>query len=409
MEDGETGDVLAPAVEAEEYGTPEEDAWRRDFTVNGLFYNIADFSVIDYVGGLADLRCRRHPLDRPAPAALRRGPGAHDAGRRVRGPPRRSGSTTDGRGAIASSCTARSGGPHRPASPTSSRESLKGGQRQPIFQGLEAVGLLRATSPRARTARCRPRRRPRCGRCWRPRTRPCAPATRPARGDALRAAAPAAVHSARWRRQRRTGWPAARLEREARATAGSRWPAAGLLALPRAPAAPRLLPAGADARRAALGQAVMRTMRHEAFPVARAGWRASWPPAASASGTGGGSAGRARPSAWHAGLPPVPTRRRRPPGRTGSRRRRAARPAAAPAAGERRSERRSSRQRDRASCAAEIRRHEHLYYVLRGPRSRDLDFDQLLAELRRLEAEHPELADTRLADPAGRRAAARRR
>jgi poly(A) polymerase len=37
------------------YGTPEEDAIRRDFTVNGLFYDIADFSVIDYVGGLTDL------------------------------------------------------------------------------------------------------------------------------------------------------------------------------------------------------------------------------------------------------------------------------------------------------------------------------------------------------------------
>lgn len=37
------------------FGTPEEDAWRRDFTVNGLFYNLSDFSVIDYVGGLSDL------------------------------------------------------------------------------------------------------------------------------------------------------------------------------------------------------------------------------------------------------------------------------------------------------------------------------------------------------------------
>jgi len=55
MEEGETTDVLAPAAEAEEFGSPEEDAWRRDFTVNGLFYNIADFSVIDYVGGLTDL------------------------------------------------------------------------------------------------------------------------------------------------------------------------------------------------------------------------------------------------------------------------------------------------------------------------------------------------------------------
>ncbi len=40
------------------YGTPEEDAFRRDFTVNALFYDIGTFSVIDYVGGLADLDLR---------------------------------------------------------------------------------------------------------------------------------------------------------------------------------------------------------------------------------------------------------------------------------------------------------------------------------------------------------------
>lgn len=37
------------------FGTPEEDACRRDFTINGLFYCIETFSVIDYVGGLKDL------------------------------------------------------------------------------------------------------------------------------------------------------------------------------------------------------------------------------------------------------------------------------------------------------------------------------------------------------------------
>ena len=37
------------------FGTPEEDAFRRDFTINALFYDIATFSVIDYVDGLADL------------------------------------------------------------------------------------------------------------------------------------------------------------------------------------------------------------------------------------------------------------------------------------------------------------------------------------------------------------------
>jgi len=37
------------------FGSPEEDAWRRDFTVNALSYDIADFSIIDYVGGIEDL------------------------------------------------------------------------------------------------------------------------------------------------------------------------------------------------------------------------------------------------------------------------------------------------------------------------------------------------------------------
>jgi poly(A) polymerase len=37
------------------FGTPREDALRRDFSINGLFYNISDFSIIDYVGGLDDL------------------------------------------------------------------------------------------------------------------------------------------------------------------------------------------------------------------------------------------------------------------------------------------------------------------------------------------------------------------
>lgn len=40
------------------YGTIEEDAWRRDFTVNALYYNIADFSVVDYMHGMRDLKLR---------------------------------------------------------------------------------------------------------------------------------------------------------------------------------------------------------------------------------------------------------------------------------------------------------------------------------------------------------------
>ncbi len=40
------------------FGTPEEDALRRDFTINALAYNIADYSVIDYSTGLIDLQER---------------------------------------------------------------------------------------------------------------------------------------------------------------------------------------------------------------------------------------------------------------------------------------------------------------------------------------------------------------
>ncbi|CZF83613.1 Poly(A) polymerase I precursor [Grimontia celer] len=40
------------------YGTIDEDAERRDFTVNALYYNIDDFSVRDYAGGVEDLKNR---------------------------------------------------------------------------------------------------------------------------------------------------------------------------------------------------------------------------------------------------------------------------------------------------------------------------------------------------------------
>lgn len=38
------------------FGTIEQDAWRRDFTINALYYNIKDFSIVDYTGGMADLK-----------------------------------------------------------------------------------------------------------------------------------------------------------------------------------------------------------------------------------------------------------------------------------------------------------------------------------------------------------------
>lgn len=37
------------------YGTLEEDAWRRDFSINCLYYNIRNFAVLDFAGGMDDL------------------------------------------------------------------------------------------------------------------------------------------------------------------------------------------------------------------------------------------------------------------------------------------------------------------------------------------------------------------
>ena len=44
------------------YGTLEQDAWRRDFTINALYYNINDFSIVDYTGGLVDLKAGKIKL-----------------------------------------------------------------------------------------------------------------------------------------------------------------------------------------------------------------------------------------------------------------------------------------------------------------------------------------------------------
>lgn len=41
------------------YGTIDDDVWRRDFTANALYYNIADFSIWDFVDGMEDIAARR--------------------------------------------------------------------------------------------------------------------------------------------------------------------------------------------------------------------------------------------------------------------------------------------------------------------------------------------------------------
>jgi len=53
----DTDDLLV--TDDNTFGSPLQDARRRDFTINALYYNIADFSVIDYIGGLADMNAQR--------------------------------------------------------------------------------------------------------------------------------------------------------------------------------------------------------------------------------------------------------------------------------------------------------------------------------------------------------------
>jgi len=57
--DGEGHVVDGTIIRDNVYGTIDDDVWRRDLTVNALFYNIKDFTVIDYVGGLQDIQAGR--------------------------------------------------------------------------------------------------------------------------------------------------------------------------------------------------------------------------------------------------------------------------------------------------------------------------------------------------------------
>jgi poly(A) polymerase len=67
----ETGRIISDNL----YGTIEEDAWRRDFTVNALYYNIADYSIWAFAGGLDDLKAKRLRLIGDAQRRYREDPG----------------------------------------------------------------------------------------------------------------------------------------------------------------------------------------------------------------------------------------------------------------------------------------------------------------------------------------------
>lgn len=52
LEHSEEGMILRDNI----YGTLEEDVWRRDFTINALYYNINGFTLVDFVGGMKDIQ-----------------------------------------------------------------------------------------------------------------------------------------------------------------------------------------------------------------------------------------------------------------------------------------------------------------------------------------------------------------
>ena len=67
------------------YGTIEEDVWRRDFAANGLYYNIEDFSIWDFVDGVERRQGASPEDDRRSGDALSRRSGAHAPGGAFRG------------------------------------------------------------------------------------------------------------------------------------------------------------------------------------------------------------------------------------------------------------------------------------------------------------------------------------
>lgn len=59
-------DAAGRILKDNSFGSIEEDAWRRDFTVNALYYNIVDFTIWDFVEGMQDIEARQiRPIGDP--------------------------------------------------------------------------------------------------------------------------------------------------------------------------------------------------------------------------------------------------------------------------------------------------------------------------------------------------------
>lgn len=54
--DGEGHEEDGRIIRDNVYGKLDDDVWRRDFTINALYYNIEDYSIVDYVGGIEDIK-----------------------------------------------------------------------------------------------------------------------------------------------------------------------------------------------------------------------------------------------------------------------------------------------------------------------------------------------------------------
>jgi len=154
-------DILQPN---NTFGSPAEDALRRDLTINALFYNVADFTVIDYIGGLEDLHQGLIRVIGPPTVRFRRDPVRmlrvirHAARTRFAIDPEAWESIRQNHDAI------------RMCAPSRVRDELlkdfKGGAAGAFFPLMHDCGLLEAIFPGFASHLARPEAARRCRQRW---------------------------------------------------------------------------------------------------------------------------------------------------------------------------------------------------------------------------------------------------